>query len=129
MKMTKKERKYQLIQKKYAGRHLILEFYGCQKNLDSTKEIKKILLKAAKKCQATILSSKIYHFSPQGISAVVIIKESHLSIHTWPEYNYAAIDLFTCGKVSPEKAIPELKKGFQPKFIQATLIKRGFLKF
>lgn len=114
--------------KKYAGVHLIAEFwYG--KIIENPKEIEKILITAAKKAKNIPLEVSIHKFSPQGITGVVLLAESHIALHFWPEINYLAIDIFTCGKKSfPYKALEYLKKKFQPKKIEIQEIKRGLLK-
>lgn len=110
---------------KFAGTHLIIELWNAQ-NLSSLKKIEKILKEAIKACGATLLKIDLHKFSPYGgVSGVAIIKESHLSIHTWPEYKYAAIDVFVCGNVNPYKAIPVIKKGFKTENIQVAELKRG----
>lgn len=84
--------------KKCLGVHILVDFYGCNQNvLKDTELIEKYMHEAAKRANANIVSEKFHSFSPWGVSGVVIIKESHLTIHTWPEYKYAAVDLFTCG--------------------------------
>jgi len=114
-------------QMKYAGTHLIIEFWN-GRDFSSLPKIRKILKDSIKACQITILNLNLHKFSPSGgISGVAIIQESHVSIHTWPEYKYAAIDIFVCGQVDPYKAIPVLKKGFRPKMIQVAELKRGML--
>ena len=70
---------------------------------------------AAIEMQATIVNSNFHHFNPYGVSGVIIIKESHLTIHTWPEYGYAAIDIFTCGKIYMDKGIEYLKEHLKAK--------------
>ena len=110
---------------KFAGTHLIIEVWNAQ-NLSSLKKIEKILKEAIEACGATLLKIDLHKFSPYGgVSGVAIIKESHLSIHTWPEYKYAAIDVFVCGNVNPYKAIPVIKKGFKTENIQVSELKRG----
>ncbi len=80
------------------GRHLLAEFYECNSNiLNNVERIETVMKEAALACGATIVGSNFHMFSPYGVSGVVIIAESHLAIHTWPEYGYAAVDLFTCG--------------------------------
>ena len=80
------------------GRHLLAEFYDCTPNiLNSIHRIEEAMTNAAIVCGATIVQKNFHLFSPYGVSGVVIISESHLAIHTWPEYAYAAVDLFTCG--------------------------------
>jgi S-adenosylmethionine decarboxylase len=88
------------------GKQLLVELNDCNHELlNDLETIRNIMLTAATGCGATILGESFHRFSPQGISGVVIIAESHLTIHTWPEYGYAAADIFTCGTtVMPEKA-------------------------
>jgi S-adenosylmethionine decarboxylase len=88
------------------GRHLLVELHDCDKEaLNNPDFIRKVMLDAAIDCGAVVLGESFHRFSPQGVSGVVIIAESHLSIHTWPEHGYAAVDVFTCGtSVRPEKA-------------------------
>jgi len=88
------------------GKHLLLELKGCDKEvLNDVGFLREALLAAAGGAGATVLGESFHQFSPQGVSGVVIIAESHLCIHTWPEYGYAAADIFTCGNsVRPEKA-------------------------
>jgi S-adenosylmethionine decarboxylase len=85
---------------------LLVELYDCDKEaLNDLGFIRKTMADAAIVCGAVVLGDSFHRFSPQGVSGVVIIAESHLSIHTWPEYGYAAVDVFTCGtSVQPEKA-------------------------
>ena len=88
------------------GRHLLLELKICNKEvLDDLDFLKNCLNEAAIHSGATVVGESFYHFSPCGVSGVVNIAESHIAIHTWPEYGYAAADVFTCGNdVDPEKA-------------------------
>ncbi len=80
------------------GRHVLAEFYKCDSAiLNDVALIEKYMVDAAKKANATVISSSFHHFSPFGVSGVVVIAESHLAIHTWPEYGYASIDIYTCG--------------------------------
>ena len=88
------------------GRHLLVELYDCDREaLNDLDLIRDVMVKAAIDCGAVVLGNSFHHFNPQGVSGVVVIAESHISIHTWPEYGYAAADVFTCGtSVKPEKA-------------------------
>ena len=88
------------------GRHLLLELKMCNKEvLDDLDFLRQCLNEAANESGATIVGESFYHFSPYGVSGVVNIAESHIAVHTWPEYSYAAVDVFTCGNnVDPEKA-------------------------
>ena len=94
------------------GRHLLAEFYDCDPNvLKDLEMIREYLKEAAEIANATIVNWTFHQFSPQGVSGVVVIAESHLAIHTWPEYRYAAVDLFTCGEdVDPWRAFDFLKE-------------------
>ncbi|MDH5695180.1 MAG: adenosylmethionine decarboxylase [Dehalococcoidia bacterium] len=88
------------------GKHLLLELKDCDKEvLNDVGFLREALIAAANEAKATVLGESFHQFNPQGVSGVVIIAESHLVIHTWPEYGYAAADIFTCGNsVQPEKA-------------------------
>ena len=88
------------------GRHLLLELKICNEEvLDDLDFLQHCLNEAAIESGATVVGESFYHFSPRGVSGVVNIAESHIAIHTWPEYQYAAVDVFTCGNdVDPEKA-------------------------
>jgi S-adenosylmethionine decarboxylase len=109
----------------YAGTHLIIELWDA-KNLSSLPKIRKSLKDSVKAIGATLLNISLHKFSPSGgVSGVAIISESHLSVHTWPEYKYAALDIFVCGQVDPYKAIKVLKKQYETSNIQINEIKRG----
>ena len=88
------------------GRHLLLELFDCDSDaINNLEAVKGALIEAAKRAQATIVDVVFHEFNPFGVSGVVVIAESHLSIHTWPEYRYAAVDIFSCGDVlQPEVA-------------------------
>lgn len=113
--------------KKYTGVHLIAEFWY-PKIIEDSRIIKKILFETAKKANNTPLKFAFHKFSPQGFSAFLLLAESHISLHSWPELNYLAIDIFSCGeKAFPKKALEYLKELFQPKKIKVKEIKRGRL--
>ncbi|MEM6319239.1 MAG: adenosylmethionine decarboxylase [Bacteroidota bacterium] len=96
---------------KYLGKHYLLELYDCPPDLLSEFEpIGAIMNQAALEMRATIVNSNFHHFNPYGVSGVIVIKESHLTIHTWPEYGYAAVDVFTCGAIDIDKGIDYLKQ-------------------
>lgn len=111
------------------GTHLLIELRDCNPDiLKSLEKVKKILISAAKEAKATIIDISFHEFNPFGISGVVVIAESHLSIHTWPEYSYAAVDIFTCGEViEPELAVSYLIKNFECKNPSIVEMKRGLL--
>lgn len=111
------------------GRHLLVELHDCDKEaLNDLDLIRDVMLKAAVDCGAVVLGSSFHHFNPQGVSGVVVIAESHLSIHTWPEFGYAAVDVFTCGtSVNPEKAAEVLIEKLGSKNHSTMEIPRGVL--
>ncbi|MBL7142511.1 MAG: adenosylmethionine decarboxylase [Candidatus Pacebacteria bacterium] len=110
---------------KYAGIHLIAEFWNGE-IIEDPKKIKKILIAAVKEAKSAPLKVVIHKFSPQGLTGVVLLKESHLAIHAWPEFNYVAIDIFTCGdRAKPHKALQYLRKKLKPKKVEIQEIKRG----
>ena len=81
------------------GRHYLFELYGCaEKILVDIEVLKRSMITAAETAGATVVNSVFHGYSPQGLSGVVVISESHLTVHTWPELNYAAVDVFTCGE-------------------------------
>ena len=111
------------------GKHLLLELKDCNKEvLDDSGFLRETLLAAASEAGATVLGESFHQFHPQGVSGVVVITESHLFIHTWPEYGYAAADIFTCGNsVQPEKAAEILIEKLGSKNHSITEIPRGIL--
>ena len=111
------------------GEHYIIELYKCNPGiLDNLEVISETLLDAAKQAGATIIDDRFHKFSPQGVSGVVVIAESHLSIHTWPELGYAALDLFTCSHdLDIQAAIAMLKRVFESEDVDVKYIKRGIL--
>jgi len=111
------------------GTHLLIELQDCNKQiLNDIKKIEEFMVDAAKEARATVISAHFHEFSPHGISGVVIIAESHLSIHTWPEYEYAAVDIFTCGEIlQPNVAADYLVKKFKSKNPSLIEVKRGIL--
>lgn len=100
------------------GRHILVEFLNCKANvLNDVAAIENAMVEAAQIAGATVINSTFHHFSPYGVSGVVVIQESHLAIHTWPEYQYAAVDLFTCGDtVDPWVSFEYLKKVFDASY-------------
>ena len=109
------------------GTHLLVELRECSpeilKDLDKVRDA---LVSAALEAKATVVEVAFHEFNPFGISGMVIIAESHLSIHTWPEYGYAALDIFTCGDlIKPEVAAEYLVEKFQCKSPSMMEVKRG----
>jgi len=111
------------------GRHFLLELKDCDRDLlNDLDSLKKLLKEAAVECGAEVLGDSFHHFSPQGISGVVVIAESHLFIHTWPEHGYAAVDIFTCGtRVKPEIAFVFIVNKLKSKNRTIFEMQRGIL--
>lgn len=111
------------------GSHLILELYDCPAQiLDDPRQVSQVMSQAVQVSGATMIKPFFHQFAPQGVSGVIIISESHFSIHTWPEYGYAAVDIFTCGDVIDMDAATEhLRRGFQAGGIQKMMLSRGNL--
>jgi S-adenosylmethionine decarboxylase len=109
------------------GRHLLLELYDCSSEvLNSLETVKTTLVEAARRAEATIVDVVFHAFNPFGISGVVVIAESHLSIHTWPEYRYAAVDIFSCGTtLKPAEAAAYLVEQFRASRASCVEVKRG----
>jgi S-adenosylmethionine decarboxylase len=111
------------------GTHLLIELKDCTFDiLKDVVEVKNAMVEAALNAKATIVDVSFHQFSPFGVSGMVVIAESHLSIHTWPEYNYAAVDIFTCGDIiKPEEAAEYLIDRFGSKNPSIVEMKRGII--
>jgi len=109
------------------GRQMLVELYDCDRDLLNSQEfIRNAMIAAVEKAKATIVASTFHHFSPHGVSGVVVIAESHVAVHTWPEYGYAAVDVFTCGEsIDPWIIHTDLKDTLQSSSTSVTEIKRG----
>jgi S-adenosylmethionine decarboxylase len=108
------------------GQHLLAEYHGCNVEvLDDLKRIESLLNEAARAAQTKVVASVFRPFVPQGVSGVVVIEESHLSIHTWPEFGYASVDFYTCGSGMPEAAHRVLHKGLRAKHCELMMVDRG----
>lgn len=112
------------------GRQILVEFYECDSSkLNDVEYIETAMLDGTKAAHASIISHNFHKFSPYGVSGMVVIAESHVAIHTWPEYNYAAVDIFTCGDTIDPWIIQEfLKEAFSSKNISSMEMKRGLFK-
>lgn len=104
---------------------MIIDLWGA-KHTDNLAVVEKALLDAVKACGATLLHTHLHHFTPNGgITGVVVLAESHISIHSWPEREYCALDIFMCGTCLPTKSLPIFRAAFQPKTIQVSEQMRG----
>ncbi len=109
------------------GRHLVLELWGCR-NLNSPDAVEQALREIVTACDVTLLDLRVYPFQPMGVTGVAVVAESHINIHTWPEFGYAAVDIFTCGaRKDPTAALPVLRAFFAPERIETIEMTRGIL--
>jgi len=111
----------------YLGNQYVLEFYNCKASLlDDVSRLQEIMQLAAKEAGATVVKEYFHKFSPQGISGTLVLAESHLNIHTWPEFGFAAVDIFTCGEnLRPQAAQDYLCTQLQAEHHVLHSIKRG----
>lgn len=108
------------------GVHYLLELRGCDPTvINDLPEVRRILIEAAKQAKATVLDARFHQFSPQGVSGVVVVGESHLSIHTWPEYGYASADIYTCGHTDPLQAAFYIVEALHAKSVFCMIVGRG----
>lgn len=108
------------------GRHLVVEYHGCDFDiLNDLEEVTHLMEKAAANACATIVQTVSHRFTPQGLSVVVVVEESHLSIHTWPEVGYAAVDFYTCGESNPLLAHDVLIAGLRAREAEILILNRG----
>jgi S-adenosylmethionine decarboxylase len=110
---------------KFAGTHLLIDLWGASR-LDELDTVETALRECARLAGATVLHCHLHHFQPNGgISGVLVLAESHISIHSWPERGYAALDVFMCGDCDPYRAVPVLKEAFTPSYVTLAENKRG----
>jgi S-adenosylmethionine decarboxylase len=109
------------------GTHILLDFWGAS-GLDDQSFIEQAMRRAAAACNATVLETRFHHFGiNSGVTGVALLAESHISIHTWPETGYVALDVFMCGDCRAEDAIAPLQAAFQPSRLKITTVGRGTL--
>jgi len=107
-----------------AGVHLIIDLHGAER-LNDIEHIEATLRHCVEASKATLLHIHLHHFQPSGVSGVAVLAESHISIHTWPEIGYAALDVFMCGSAEPDKCIPVLREAFAAKRVGINELLRG----
>jgi len=109
------------------GYHYIVEASGCDPEvINDPVKVEEILVKAAKHAKASVVTTAFHKFYPQGVSGVVVVSESHIAVHTWPEKGYAALDIYTCGEHTlPEEAVKYALKEFGAKAAYVTYMIRG----
>ena len=113
--------------KKFAGTHILLDLWDAQ-HIDDQIFVEKTLKEAVKACEANLLHMHLHKFGEGlGISGVAVLAESHISIHTWPERQFAAIDIFMCGNCTPENSLPIFQTYFTPKKMRTIIELRGVI--
>jgi S-adenosylmethionine decarboxylase len=107
-----------------AGVHLIVDLHGAER-LDDVDHIEATLRRCVTAARATLLHIHLHHFQPNGVSGVAVLAESHISIHTWPDAGYAALDVFMCGSADPDACVPVLREAFGAKRVGVNELLRG----
>lgn len=112
----------------HLGRHVIIELWGCSDAINDASRVEAAMRKAVNAANATLLDLFVHEFSPQGVTGVAVLAESHLSIHTWPEHRYAAADVFTCGSTTrPDAAAELLRIAFEAETMEIFELQRGVM--
>ena len=108
------------------ARHLLVELDGCDRALlDDQEALRELMRRAAEAAGARVVADVFHRFAPQGVTGVVVIEESHFSLHTWPESGYAAVDFYTCGNCEPEAAVQVLRDGLAARSCEQVVVHRG----
>jgi S-adenosylmethionine decarboxylase len=110
--------------KRGAGVHLIIDLHGARR-LNDMEHIDGVLRRCAEAAGATLLHVHLHRFQPDGVSGVAVLAESHIAIHTWPEAGYAALDVFMCGRTTPDRCVPILRTAFAAKRVEVSEMLRG----
>lgn len=109
------------------GQHYLVEYIGCDAGvLEYVDDVKPLLLEAARLSRATVLETAFKQFEPVGVTGILLIAESHFSLHTWPEDRYAGFDILTCGDMDAEKAVDYLAEKLSAQDVRRRVISRGF---
>jgi S-adenosylmethionine decarboxylase len=110
------------------GTHYLAEFFNCDREIiDDIARIERIMIEATERAGAHMIKPFFHQFSPQGISGVIVIAESHFAIHTWPEHGYAAVDLFSCADFDYKSALNHIRKNIGAGHYSVELMRRGIL--
>lgn len=109
------------------ARHQVVDYLDCseRQRLDDPDALRRALLEAAERIGATVVGQRFHQFAPQGVTGVIMLAESHLAVHTWPEEAYAAVDLFTCGRLDPAPGIDYLARFFGAGRVDHRSLDRG----
>lgn len=108
------------------GRHWLIELSGCTASLlDDAGHVRRAMVAAAREAGATVVGELVHAFEPQGVTGLLLLAESHLSVHTWPERGYAAVDVYTCGDARPQVAARVLAQAFEAGRVESLCVERG----
>lgn len=108
------------------GQQLLADFHGCAVSVNDEEFVRELALEAAALAEVTVLHEYTHRFSPHGLSTVLVLAESHLALHTWPEHDFLSLDLFTCAKALPEeKLIGLFRERLQPASVSSQILERG----
>jgi S-adenosylmethionine decarboxylase len=108
------------------AKHLLAELHGCDRNLlDDPTELKRLMLAAAERAGAHVVAEVVHRYAPHGVTCLLVLEESHFSLHTWPEAGYAAADFYTCGALLPELALELLRDGLAATRFELLSVERG----
>jgi S-adenosylmethionine decarboxylase len=108
------------------AKHLLLELHGCdRKLLNEPDELKRLMLAAAERARAHVVADVVHRYAPHGVTCLLVLEESHFSLHTWPEAGYAAADFYTCGSLLPELALELLRDGLSATRFELLTVERG----
>lgn len=117
-----------ILSERYLGQHLLVDYYNCDAIYHSSKDFETLFVKAIKNCGGTIVQSIFHQFSPYGISGVIVIAESHVTLHTWPENKIACIDVFSCSpSLILERMVDEIAEILQAEHYKKSFHHRGDL--
>jgi S-adenosylmethionine decarboxylase len=113
------------------GYHLMLEFFGCEaEKINSRKFLHQVVKTAVKQLGLTNLGSRFHQFDPQGVTGFTLLAQSHISLHTWPEYGYLVLDIFTCGdQEQADRLADYFMKRLRPSRINRQVMRKGFQFF
>jgi len=108
------------------GRHVLIEMWECNETIDDPAAVEAALREAVSAAGATLLNLHVHQYAPQGVTGVAVLAESHFAFHSWPEHDYVAADLFTCGdSTNPQAAVAVLSAAFSPRRIETQTLERG----
>ncbi|MCA9394097.1 MAG: adenosylmethionine decarboxylase [Candidatus Omnitrophica bacterium] len=109
------------------GRHFLIELIGCPaEKISRVEQVKPVLLQAAEVSRATVVEHFFKQYEPHGVTGVILIAESHFSVHTWPEDEFVAFDILTCGEMLPEQAVEHVRREFGARDMKQRILERGY---